>query len=260
MRVTHGFEALPAGLRSAVTVGSYDGVHEGHRALLRQTVAEARRTGTESVVLTFEPHPRLFFEEQTPQPEERRLRLLTTLEEKIRLLGETGVDRLLVVRFDRDFSRLLPDEFVRLLHDRLGAERLVVGYDHRFGRNRSGDRNELQRAAAGCGMRVVELSEQAVGGSEHVSSTVVRDAVARGEMARAARLLGHPYLLAAEGDGTGRLRLAEPRKLLPPAGSYAVAACASGGAERVRRAELRIEPDALWLPGACGNIWIAFEP
>ena len=128
MRVFYGFEDLPHFDHPAVTVGSYDGVHLGHRALIERLIAEARAAGGESIVVTFEPHPRIALGRA------EGLRLLTTLEEKIALLEGLGVDNLIVIPFDRTFSALSGREFVdRYLIGRLGAETLVAGFNHRFG-------------------------------------------------------------------------------------------------------------------------------
>lgn len=181
MRVFYGFDSLPRFVRPVVTVGSYDGVHLGHRALIDRLVAEAREQGGESIVLTFEPHPRVTLGRADG------LRLLTTLDEKVRLLETLGVDNVIVIPFDRTFSALSGGEFVReYLQRRLGAGTLVAGYDHRFGHDRIDS-----EATAGLGMRVIRIDECEVGG-EHVSSTVIRRLIDEGRIAEAERLLGHP--------------------------------------------------------------------
>ena len=138
MRVFHGCEALPHFTHPAVTVGSYDGVHSGHLKLLRTVTAAARGQGGESIVFTFEPHPRITLGKADG------LRLLTTLVEKICLLERLGIDNLVIIPFDRAFSRLAPDEFVRdCLVGHTGAETLVVGFNHRFGHNKQGSYDYL---------------------------------------------------------------------------------------------------------------------
>ena len=187
MRVFYGFDALPHFVRPTVTVGSYDGVHSGHLALLRTVAGRARAQGGESVVLTFEPHPRVTLGRADG------LRLLTSLEEKIYLLGQQGIDNLIVIPFDKAFSALAPDTFIRdYLVGRIGAETLVVGFNHRFGRDKQGSYDYL--GSHGFGLEVVEVGECDVD-AEKVSSTVIRRLVAQGDMARAARLLSHPYLI-----------------------------------------------------------------
>lgn len=182
MRVFYGFDNLPKFVRPAATVGSYDGVHLGHRALIDQLVAEARAMGGESVVLTFDPHPRVTLGRA------EGLVLLTTLDEKIALLDGMGVDNLVVIPFDRTFSALSGEEFIeKYIRSRVGAEVLVVGYNHRFGH----DRMECGSVSEFAGLRIVRVDECHVGG-EHVSSTAIRRLLAAGDRAGAERLLGHP--------------------------------------------------------------------
>ena len=159
MRVFHGFDALPHFVRPAVTVGSYDGVHLGHRALIGRLIAEARANGGESIVLTFEPHPRITLGKA------EGLRLLTTLDEKTALLEELGVDNVIVIPF---------------------AETLVAGYNHRFGH----DRIDCDTLAASGRLRVVKVGPCRVDG-EHVSSTVIRRLLDEGKTAEAELLLGY---------------------------------------------------------------------
>ena len=181
MRVFYGFDALPRFREPAVTVGSFDGVHLGHQALLARLCEEARATGGESIVLTFDPHPRITLGRAGG------LQLLTPLDEKIALLERLGVDHVVVIPFDKAFSALSGREFVlHYLIGRLGAETLVAGYDHRFGH----DRYDC-RTAADCGLRIVQVDEREVEG-HHVSSTVIRRLLDAGDTAEAERLLGHP--------------------------------------------------------------------
>lgn len=182
MRVFHGFESLPRFVHPAVTVGSFDGVHLGHRAIVERLVAEAHRTGGESIVLTFEPHPRIALGHAAG------MRLLTTLDEKIGLLADLGVDNLIVIPFDRTFAALSGREFAeRYLIGKLGAGILVAGYNHRFGH----DAQESRSLGDRIDLRVIEVDERVVGG-DHVSSTVIRNLLDRGDRAEAERLAGHP--------------------------------------------------------------------
>lgn len=213
MRIFQGFDALPRFVHPTVTVGSYDGVHSGHLALLHTVIANARRVGGESVVLTFEPHPRVTLGQA------KGLRLLTSLEEKAYLLEREGIDNLIVIPFDKAFSRLSPDEFLDdYLLGRVGAETMVVGFNHHFGRNKQGSYTYLGNHP--CGLRVIEVAERDVDAAK-VSSTVIRRLVENGEMQRAARLMAHPYLLIGTASN-GHVQIDEPLKLLPPTGEYAV--------------------------------------
>lgn len=180
IRVFHGFGALPRFVHPVVTVGSYDGVHRGHRALIERLVAEARAAGGESIVLTFDPHPRITLGRG------EGLRLLTTLDEKIALLGELGVDNVIVIPFDRAFSALTGAEFVdRYLIGRVGAETLVAGYNHRFGH----DRLDCDTLAASGRLKIVKVEPCTVDG-QRVSSTLIRRLLEEGKTAEAARLRG----------------------------------------------------------------------
>lgn len=214
MRIYHGFDELPAAKHFAATVGSYDGVHRGHGVLLEQTRQEARALGIESLVVTFDPHPRLALDPACG------MELLTSTNEKSLLIERAGIENLLIIHFDHTFSRLAPSDFLRLLVERVGVRSLVVGYDHRFGRDKSGSHELLERLKGELGLRVVEVAEQEVAG-EHVSSTVVRRLILKGEVEHAARLLGHRYLLITEADPKGILT-PPAHKLLPKAGSYEV--------------------------------------
>lgn len=182
MRVFHGFDTLPAFTHPAVTVGSYDGVHLGHRSMIERLVAEAHRIGGESIVLTFDPHPRVtlrrddgFFQ-------------LTTLDQKINLLAELGVDNVIVIPFDSTFSARSGKEFIEdYLIGRIGAETLVMGYDHHFGHDRIG----CDALTAYPELRIVRVDECNIDGG-HVSSTVIRALIVEGRIAEAEHLLGHP--------------------------------------------------------------------
>lgn len=246
MDLIRGFESLPRIVRPVVAVGSFDGIHRGHRALLETLRREAAAEAGESVVLTFEPHPRITLGRS------EGLRLLNTLAEKRYLLERCGIDRLLVVAFDEAFSRLSPREFVQdCLIGKLGAAALIVGYDHRFGRGNEGDHAFFGRQHFP--LRVVEVPECDVDASK-VSSTVVRRLIARGELAQAERLLGHPYPVA--GTVRGGVIRPEPLKLLPPAGRYAVRI---GETHRVAEiapdGTIRIHPH---LPD--GEVLLTFRP
>ncbi len=182
MRVFQGFDALPAFRHAVATVGSFDGVHAGHRALLERMTAEARAAGGESVVLTFEPHPRIALGRA------EGLRLLTPLDRKIELLDGLGVDNTIVIPFNRAFSALSGREFIeRYICGAVGAETLIVGYNHRFGHDRLG---AVEIEALGL-IRVVRVGECRVAG-QTVSSTVIRHLLDEGRTAEAERLLlGH---------------------------------------------------------------------
>lgn len=216
MKVFYGFDRLPSFGHAAATVGSYDGVHDGHRVLLDRVAEQARRSGGESIVLTFDPHPRITLGTQ------EGLRLLSSIGEKRCLLERLGIDNLIVIPFDRAFSRIPSEVFLReYLIGRVGVENLVVGFNHRFGRDKEGDYRQLAALHEKFGFRVTEVAEYDID-AERVSSTLIRRLILAGEMERAARMLGHPYLLAGSVGADGRVVPEEPLKLLPPEGRYPV--------------------------------------
>jgi riboflavin kinase/FMN adenylyltransferase len=221
-------EGAASGLgRIAVTVGSFDGVHAGHRAILDRLCALARAHGARTVVVTFDPHPREFFRPESAPP------LLTTPEERERLLARAGVDILVRLRFGAELADTPAEEFVTNVLLSMGeVVGIVAGYDFHFGRDRRGDPRVLAALAAERGIAFEEVAPGAVAGTV-VKSTRIREAVAEGDLDLAQQLLGRPYSVGGtvvHGAGRGRglgfstanLELANPRKLLPPDGVYAV--------------------------------------
>ena len=224
---------------AVVTVGTFDGVHRGHQAVLAEIVrrAQARGGGLESVLVTFEPHP---LEVVNPPAAPK---LLTLPDEKRELLAGTGVDRVAVLPFTPDLARLGPEEFVRdVLRAQFAMRELVLGYDHGFGRGRSGDVEAVRRlgAADGFAVNVVDAVRE---DGQPISSTLIRAAVAHGELDLARRCLGRPYSVTGtveRGAGRGKtigvptanLPPPDPRKLLPPDGVYAVWVKRPGKGER----------------------------
>ena len=200
MVVTHG-SLQPASGRCALTIGNFDGVHRGHRALVERVIAAARQTDLQSTILTFEPHPREFFAPDAAPPR------LTRLRDKLELLAGIGIDRVHVARFDRGFAALAPGRFVEdVLVRGLGVRRLIVGRDFRFGAKRAGDFAMLGEAAARHRFALEAMPDVLFEG-ERVSSSGVRAALRSGDLRRAERLLGHPYTISgrvAHGEKLGR--------------------------------------------------------
>ena len=185
----------------ALTIGNFDGVHLGHQAMLSRLRTWAREGGLPACAMTFEPHPREFF-----APDQAPSRL-TSLREKLELLSGYGMERSYVCRFNYLFAQISPDEFIeRILVRGLGVRRLLVGDDFRFGARRAGDFAMLKQQAIRLGYTVEAMSSVMVD-RERVSSTGVRKALERGDVAGAARLLGRPYSIGGRivrGDGLGR--------------------------------------------------------
>ena len=217
---------LPNG--TTVTVGSFDGVHLGHQAVLQEIDRRARAAGRSSVLVTFDPHPLEVVNPGAAPP------LLTTGPERLEILAQSPLDYVLLLRFDRHLAGLTPEGFVReILLERCAVRELVIGHDHGFGRGRSGDVETLRRLGAAEGFQVDVVDPVDFGG-QHVSSSRIRRAVAGGDLVTARAMLGRPYSVVGrvgQGERRGRLlgvptiNLSElsPRKLLPPDGVYAVA-------------------------------------
>jgi riboflavin kinase / FMN adenylyltransferase len=216
---------LPNG--STVTVGSFDGVHLGHQAVLEEIDRRARAAGRASVLVTFDPHPLEVVNPDAAPP------LLTTGPERLEILAQSPLDYVLILRFDRHLAGLSPESFVRdILLERCAVRELVIGHDHGFGRGRSGDVETLRRLGAREGFDVDVVPPVDFGG-QHVSSSRIRRAVAGGDLLTARAMLGRPYgVVGRVGQGERRGRLLgvptinltdlSPRKLLPPDGVYAV--------------------------------------
>jgi len=212
---------------TVATVGAFDGVHRGHRAVLAEIVRRARAQGLASLIVTFDPHP---LEVVNPPAAPR---LLTLPAERRELLEALGLDRIELLPFTPELARLAPEEFVRrVLRAQFGMRELVLGYDHGFGRGRTGDVALLRQLAREDGFSV-DVVEAVRDDGQPISSSLIRTAVAHGDLAAAERWLGRRYGatgVVERGAGRGRtigvptLNLAppDPRKLLPPDGVYAV--------------------------------------
>lgn len=221
-------DALPHLPGSVLTVGTFDGVHQGHRKLIEQVVGTAQRHRSPAVLITFHPHPR-----QVICPELPPLQLLTTLEEKIELLQPLSVDHLVVVPFTEAFSRMTAETFVEdFLVKHFHPTAVVIGYNHQFGHHRDGNIDLLRRMADRLGFEVEEVPAQLVDDME-ASSTRIRQALLQGNIDLANRLLTYPYFLSGTvvagqrlgrrlGFPTANLQPAAPEKLVPADGVYVV--------------------------------------
>ena len=213
MIVHYGFDDIPAGVSTVVTIGSFDGVHSGHRVLLSALKAMAKRHGAESVVVTFDPHPRI------AMGRAEGMGLLTTIEERALLLEREGVDRMVVARFDEAFRSQPYDAFVReSLIARLGMVGMIVGYNHRLGRGSEGNYESLKPLAMECGFELECVGQHLVEESK-VSSTVVREAMSRGDMREVERLTESKYLIIGSAKA-GVVNILDCYKLLPASGLY----------------------------------------
>ena len=225
---TIGHQPLPSFKQAVVTIGSFDGVHNGHRQILAQMREVASSIGGETVIITFYPHPRKVI---SSIPGE--VKLLTTLAEKTNLLSEAGIDHLVVVPFHHQFAQLSAEDFVQeFLYAHFHPHTLIIGYDHRFGKGRLGDYHLLEKMGASLCFRVMEIDEQMLQASA-ISSTRIRQAILSHQVDEATALLGYPYFfegIVMEGNQLGRtigfptanLQITEEDKLIPSDGVYAV--------------------------------------
>lgn len=228
MKIYHGIDDFSKLEYAVVTSGTFDGVHIGHQKIFARVRESAIRHQGESVVLTFWPHPRLVL-----HPEDESLKLLNTFEEKAVLLKDQGIQHLIRIPFTKEFSQLTSEQFIReILVETIGTKKLVIGYDHHFGKNREGSFEQLKLNAPKYGFEVEEIPRQDI---DHVgvSSTKIRKALEEGDIETATHFLGKPYSLTGRvvaGDKLGRL-MGYPTanietdtkyKLIPMDGIYAV--------------------------------------
>ncbi|HTJ51758.1 MAG TPA: bifunctional riboflavin kinase/FAD synthetase [Cyclobacteriaceae bacterium] len=228
MKIYHGIDDFVRLDYAVVTSGTFDGVHAGHHQILQRLQEIATQNNGETVVITFWPHPRLVL-----HPEDDSLKLLNTFEEKAELLKEHGVKHLIRIPFTKEFSQLTSEEFIdKILVSTIGTKKLVIGYDHRFGKNREGSFEQLKLNAPKYGFDVEEIPRQDI---DHVgvSSTKIRQALETGDLETANHLIGRPYSVTGrviKGDKIGRLmgfptaniEVDTKYKLIPCDGIYAV--------------------------------------
>jgi riboflavin kinase/FMN adenylyltransferase len=238
MQIHQGIPATPLFQRPVITTGTFDGVHVGHRKILERLKSASQMVDGESVVVTFDPHPRMVL-----FPDDPPLKLLNTLAEKARLLEVFGIDHLVVIPFTRAFSRTTSLSYIRdILVEKMGLHHLIIGYDHHFGRNREGSLTELMAYGPTYGFTVEEIPAQDVD-EVRVSSTKIRAALGLGDVAMARSFLTYPYAFdgkVVEGKQLGRtlgfptanLEPTNPLKLIPGNGVYAVEAQIHGQSVR----------------------------
>lgn len=215
--------------QSVITIGTFDGVHVGHRAIIKRLVSSAKEEGLVSVLLTFFPHPRMVLQKDSD------IKLINTLAEKKQLLQEIGLDYFVVEPFTYEFSRLTALQYVRdILVGQLKAKKIIIGYDHRFGRNRNADIQDLKKYGVEFGFEVEEISAQQLN-EVSVSSTKIRKALAKGAIDTANTYLGYPFSITGtvtKGKALGRtigyptanLHVSQTYKLIPKNGVYVVKA------------------------------------
>lgn len=234
MQVHQQTDNLPAFRNAVVTIGTFDGVHRGHQLIIEQMKKEALAIDGETVIITFHPHPRKIIEGKSG-----KLFLLTTLRERIRLLKESGIDHLVIIPFTDDFAEQDASSYIQdFLVRYFLPHTIIIGYDHRFGKNRQGDYHLLEKMAPTFNYIVKEIDEQVLN-EVTISSTRIRESISRGDIGLANEFLGYKYFfegVVVNGDKRGRtigfptanLELTDPDKLIPGDGVYAVKAAIPG--------------------------------
>ena len=227
MNVVNGIENYKANSKSILTIGTFDGVHLGHQKIITSLVTKAQKQGLHANILTFFPHPRMVLQKES------NLKLIDTLEEKQNLLSELGIDNLIIQPFSKEFSKLTAIEFTRdVLVSELGMSALMIGYDHRFGKNREASVEDLITYGQSYNFEVTVIPAQDIS-SITVSSTKIRDAIKISNFKKVNQFLGRPYELngkVIKGNGVGRtikyptanIEIKEIYKLIPPKGVYLV--------------------------------------
>ncbi|UOK42988.1 MULTISPECIES: bifunctional riboflavin kinase/FAD synthetase [Flavobacterium] len=227
MKIVSSIQEFSTSAGTVVTLGTFDGVHIGHQSILDKVISSSKRLGCESLVLTFFPHPRMVLQHDS------EIKLLNTIEEKSLLLEKVGIDNLVIHPFDQAFSQLTAEEFVRdILVNRFKVRKIIIGYDHRFGKNRTATIDDLIRFGTQYGFEVEQISAQEVD-AVSVSSTKVRNALDEGNVVLASQYLGYDYFFSGtvvEGRKLGRtidfptanIKIDESYKLIPKNGVYIV--------------------------------------
>jgi len=230
MQVYHNLDDIPQFRGLVLTQGIFDGVHQGHSKVLESVVKEAQNSCMESMLLTFFPHPRLVL-----YPEDNDLRMLNSLDEKTALVEACGIDHMLILPFTPEVAALSPLDFIRgLLVNKLNVSTMIVGYDHRFGKNREGSFADLLQYGEMLNFQVKEIPAGEIDNIA-ISSTCIRKALLSGDLLQANQLLGHPFTLSGKvvhgkklgqtlGFPTANVEVEDPYKLIPATGVYAVRA------------------------------------
>ena len=227
MKITHGFSNFITTKRTIITIGTFDGVHIGHQKVIGQLLNSSKKEKEVSLLLTFFPHPKMILQKNSD------IKLINTIEEKSELLDKLGLDNLIIQPFNHEFSRLSAFEFVRdVLVNQLNISKLIIGYDHRFGKNREGSFEQLQEYGELFGFKVEEISVQSLNDIS-ISSTKIRKALDKGNINIANNYLGYNFTLSGEvvkgnnlgstiGFPTANISIKEDYKLIPKNGVYVV--------------------------------------
>ena len=229
MNITHNYLNFSSKKKTIITIGTFDGVHVGHQKIISQLLEASKKQHETSVILTFFPHPRMVLQK------DYEVKMINTLNEKSKLLENLGLDELIIHPFDKDFSRLTAFEFVRnVLVDKLNISKLIIGYDHHFGKNREGNFEQLQEYGTMFDFELEEIPAQNLD-DVTISSTKIRKALLNGDIEKANTYLGYNFMLTGEvvkgqnlgskiGFPTANIKIEESYKLIPKTGAYVVKA------------------------------------
>ena len=240
MNVHRDIDHLPSFRNAVITIGTFDGVHMGHRQVIKKLISEAKAINGESVIITFHPHPRKIISSTI-----LGIRLINTLDEKIELLDQLGIDNLVIVPFTDAFANQPAEEYVsNFLVKNFNPHTIIIGYDHRFGKDRKGDYGLLEKMAGTSGFRLMEIPKH-VRDEIAISSTKIREALLEGKIETADALLGHEFFFSGTvvhgnklgkklGYPTANLTIEDEEKIIPGDGIYAVYAALNNSGERMK--------------------------
>lgn len=227
MNIFRNIDEIRYDKQTVLTLGTFDGIHLGHQQIIKRVIGCSEENNLRNIVITFHPHPR-----KVINPE-MQLKILTTTEEQINILENLGVQNLFIINFTKEFSQLTPDEFIKnYLVDKIGISRIVIGYDHHFGKGRGGDVEFLKASGKKYDFEILQIQPFIID-NEPVSSTKIRNALESGEIKKANKMLGRTYSFSGvvvEGDKRGRelgyptanIKISDEDKMLPQIGIYAV--------------------------------------
>jgi riboflavin kinase / FMN adenylyltransferase len=255
MKVYHySTDNIPVFNRAVLTIGTFDGVHLGHRQILEQLKQEAGRIGGETVIITFHPHPRKVVAANQPA-----FHLLNTIEERIELLDKCGIDHLVIVPFTATFSQQTPEEYIEhFLIEKFHPDTIIIGYDHRFGQGRTGNYKLLEAYCDSSGFRLMEIPPHVID-ENTVSSTRIRQAILEGHIEQSNTLLGYDFFFegtVVDGNKLGRtlgyptanLRIENEEKLVPGNGIYVVEASIQDSESSIQHLAFKIQNQGFQTP------------
>ena len=229
MKIFNNIQSYSSEKESILTIGTFDGVHIGHNKILTKLVEESKKNNLSSLIMTFFPHPRIVLQKS------EEIKMIDTMDEKIHLFEKTGVDNLIIQPFDENFSKIRAKEFVEeILVKRLKIKHIIIGYDHRFGKDREASVEDLKKFGLNYMFTVEEIAAQEIH-SIAISSTKIRNAILKGEIKKCNEYLGRNFMLTGEvvhGDGLGKkinfptanIEIPETYKIIPKNGVYLVKA------------------------------------